>query len=90
MTKFYQWILRNNQQTCYPNFTITEEYYPTEELVRAYCCVENLYSPICKVEESEIDLSEAPYLKDITVSSLPDDDDDYETYVELKAHAEDW
>jgi hypothetical protein len=85
-TKFYQWILRNNQQTCYPRFIITESYYPTEELVRVHCCMECLYSPLYRVEESEIDLSEAPYLEWMTVSEFPATDDPWE----LRAHAEGW
>lgn len=62
MIQYYQWILRNNQESHYPRFVVTEKYYPSDEVVREYCCVDNLFSPLRRIEESAISLEESPYL----------------------------
>lgn len=88
MTKFYQWILKNNQEPHYNLFVVTDKYYPTEESVREWCCIEHLYSLVSRIDESEIDLDEAPYLSHCCVQTLPESESD--DYFELKAHAEGW
>lgn len=53
----WQWILRDNQETCYPCYILTRKFFSSREEVEAYYkvgLVEATYSIIGPFEMSEI------------------------------------
>jgi len=58
MFKCYQWLIRDNQQTCFPYFIITKKHYTNLEDVSREWSPQNTeycYRPIRAIEESRLE-----------------------------------
>lgn len=58
----YQWLLRNNQETCIPAFVVSHFRYTEEErdLLEEIECVECLYGVVRPIEESALSRGDNP------------------------------
>ena len=55
MFKCYQWLLKNNQETCFPCFILTKKHYRNRAEVEKHWCLDPCFTAMRPLRETMLD-----------------------------------